>query len=165
MMAASPTRLSAPRPPRLALLEPDIAGNVGTLLRLSACLGVPIDLIEPLGFPFSDKKLARAGLDYADAALMRRHVDWAAFLAALPGRLVAIETGAPTRLGTATFLPGDTLLLGAESRGLPDWALARADLAVRLPMLAGRRSLNVAVAAAIALGEALRQTQAWPAEV
>jgi tRNA (cytidine/uridine-2'-O-)-methyltransferase len=163
-MVASPTRLSSPATLRLALLAPDIAGNVGTLMRLSACLGVALDLIEPLGFPFSDKKLARAGLDYADLAQVTRHADWAAFLARLPGRLIAIETDAPTRLDAAAFLPGDTLLLGAESSGLPDWALTRADLAVRLPMLPGRRSLNVAIAAAMALGEALRQIEGWPAE-
>ncbi len=163
MMVASPTRLSPAPALRLALLAPDIAGNVGTLMRLSACLGVPLDLIEPLGFPFSDKKLARAGLDYAEAALVTRHADWSAFLDALPGRLVAIETGAPVRLDAARFLPGDTLLLGAETTGLPDWALARADDAVRLPMLPDRRSLNVALAAAMALGEALRQTESWPA--
>lgn len=161
MMLASPTRLSPPARLRLALLAPDIAGNVGTLMRLAACLDVPLDLIEPLGFPFSDKKLARAGLDYAERAAVTRHADWDLFLAALPGRLVAIETGAPVRLDAAAFAPGDTLLLGAESSGLPDWALARADLGVRLPMLPGRRSLNVAITAAMALSEALRQTGGW----
>ncbi|OQW48317.1 MAG: rRNA methyltransferase [Proteobacteria bacterium SG_bin6] len=163
-MVASPTRLSSPATLRLALLAPDIAGNVGTLMRLAACLGVALDLIEPLGFPFSDKKLARAGLDYADLAQVTRHADWPAFLECLPGRLIAIETSAAVRLDAAAFLPGDTLLLGAESSGLPDWALARADLAVRLPMLAGRRSLNVAIAAAMTLSEALRQVNGWPSE-
>ncbi len=149
---------------RLALHEPDIAGNVGTLMRLSACLAVPLDLIEPMGFPLADKQLARAGLDYAALAHVTRHADWAAFLASRTGRLVAIETGGAVALRDAIFHPGDTLLLGAESRGLPADVLAATDLVVRIPLVPGRRSLNVAVAAAIALGEALRQTNGWPGE-
>ena len=164
-MAASPTRLSPDSPlapVALALLAPDIAGNVGTLMRLSACLAVPLALIEPLGFPLDDRKLARAGLDYADRARVTRYPDWAAFMAARPGRLIAVETGGAVRVDAARFLAGDTLLLGAESSGLPGWALAAADAVVTLPMLPGARSLNIALAAAMALGEALRQTSGWP---
>ncbi|MBX9795711.1 MAG: tRNA (cytidine(34)-2'-O)-methyltransferase [Sphingomonas sp.] len=147
---------------RLALLEPDIAGNVGTLMRLSACLGVPLDLIEPMGFPLSDRQLVRAGLDYAARAVVVRHIDWTAFATARTGRLVAVETAGAVALGDADFQPGDTLLLGAESRGLPPAIVGAADLVVRIPLVPGSRSLNVAVAAALVLSEALRQTNGWP---
>ncbi|MEI9849567.1 MAG: tRNA (cytidine(34)-2'-O)-methyltransferase [Sphingomonas sp.] len=143
---------------RLALFEPDIAGNVGTILRTAACLGVAVDLIEPMGFPWSGRALARAGMDYAAQAEAVRHADWGAFAAALPGRLVLFTTRAAVPLPEARFEAGDTLLFGAESSGVPDSVHARADLSVRIPLRPGLRSLNVAVAAGIALGEALRQT-------
>jgi len=146
---------------RLALFQPDIAGNVGTALRTAACLGVAVDLIEPMGFAWSDRALARAGMDYAAQAAVVRHVDWRAFEAQVSGRLVLLTTAGATPLPQARFEPDDVLLLGAESTGAPDYVHARADLRVRVPMRAGFRSLNVAIAGAMVLGEALRQT-GWP---
>jgi tRNA (cytidine/uridine-2'-O-)-methyltransferase len=146
---------------RLALLEPDQAGNVGTILRLCACLGVPLGVIEPCGFPFSDRALKRAGMDYVELASVTRHPSWAAFDAQLPGRLVLFTTAAAVRLPEARFEPGDTLLFGSESRGAPPHVHARADLRVRIPQAGGTRSLNIAVAAGIGLAEALRQTGLW----
>jgi tRNA (cytidine/uridine-2'-O-)-methyltransferase len=147
---------------RLALFEPDIAGNVGTILRTAACLGAAVDLIEPTGFPWSDRALARSGMDYARQAEVRRHLDWAAFESALAGRLVLFTTRASIPLPDARFEAGDTLLFGAEGSGVPDFVHERADLAVRIPLRPGMRSLNVAVSAGIGLAEALRQTGAWP---
>jgi len=147
---------------RIALFQPDIAGNVGTILRLAACTGVGVDLIEPMGFPWSDRALARAGMDYAAQAEVRRHADWDAFLEGVPGRIVLLTTRAATRLDAARFEPGDTLLLGSESAGAPDFVHDRADAAIRIPLRESFRSLNVAIAAGIALGEALRQTDGWP---
>jgi tRNA (cytidine/uridine-2'-O-)-methyltransferase len=147
---------------RLALFEPDQAGNVGTIIRLAACLAVPLDVIEPCGFAFSDRALKRAGMDYAELAAVTRHPGWAAFEGALPGRLVLFTTAGGTPLPEARFEPGDTLLFGSESRGAPEAVHARADLRVRIPQAAGTRSLNLAVAAGIAAAEALRQTAGWP---
>lgn len=148
---------------RIALYQPDIAGNVGTILRLAACLGVPVDLIEPMGFAFSDRALARAGMDYAAQADVIRHADWASFEAGAVGRIVLLSTQGATRLDGVAFHPDDVLLLGSESAGVPQSVHDRADLRVMIPMRPGFRSLNVAVSAAIALGEALRQTKGWPA--
>ena len=147
---------------RIALFQPEIAGNVGAILRLAACTGTPLDLIEPMGFPWNDKKLKRAGMDYADHAQIRRHVDWEAFEAQVPGRIVLLTTRGGTRLDEARFEANDTLLLGSESAGAPDFVHDRAELQVRIPLMPGLRSLNVSVAAGIALGEALRQTNGWP---
>lgn len=147
---------------RLALYQPDQAGNVGTILRLAACLGVPVDIIEPCGFAFSDRALKRAGMDYAERAAVTRHSGWAAFVAGLPGRLVLFTTAGSVRLPEAQFEPADTLLFGSESGGAPDAVHARADLRVRIPQAPGTRSLNLAVAAGIGLAEALRQTHLWP---
>lgn len=147
---------------RIALHQPDIAGNVGTILRLAACLGVPVDLIEPMGFAFSDRALARAGMDYAAQAEVARHADWPAFEAGVAGRVVLLSTLGAVRIDTAEFRPDDVLLLGSESAGVPPAVHDRADLRVMIPMRPGFRSLNVAVSAAIALGEALRQTKGWP---
>ena len=146
----------------IALYEPDIAGNVGTILRLAACLGVPVDLIEPMGFAYSDRALARAGMDYAAQAEVVRHADWAAFEKRVPGRIVLLTTSGAVRLDQAEFRAGDTLLLGSESAGVPSHVHDRADLRVMIPMRTGFRSLNVAVAGAMALGEALRQTGGLP---
>jgi tRNA (cytidine/uridine-2'-O-)-methyltransferase len=146
---------------RLALYQPDQAGNVGTILRLAACLGVGVDLIEPCGFPFSDRALKRAGMDYAGMAAVTRHPGWAAFEAGLEGRLVLFTTAGAVRLPEMRFEPGDTLLFGSESRGVPEPVHARADGRVRIPQVAGTRSLNVAVAAGIGLAEAMRQTGLW----
>lgn len=147
---------------RLALFQPDIAGNVGTALRTAACLGVPVDLIEPMGFAWSHRALARAGMDYAARARVTRHADWAAFAAGVTGRIVLLTTAGATPLPAARFEPGDVLLLGSESAGVPAHVHDRADLRVRVPMRPGFRSLNVVVAGAMVLAEALRQT-GWAA--
>jgi tRNA (cytidine/uridine-2'-O-)-methyltransferase len=147
---------------RLALHQPDQAGNVGTILRLAACVGVPVDIIEPCGFPFSDRALKRAGMDYAEVAAVIRHSGWEAFEARLAGRLVLFTTAGALPLPEARFEAEDTLLFGSESRGVPETMHERAELRVRIPQVAGTRSLNLAVAAGIGLGEALRQTGMWP---
>jgi tRNA (cytidine/uridine-2'-O-)-methyltransferase len=147
---------------RLALYQPDQAGNVGTILRLAACLGVPVDVIEPCGFPWGDRALRRAGMDYAEIANVKRHADWARFETAASGRIVLFTTAGATRLEKAQFEPGDILLFGSESGGVPAEIHAHAELRVRIPQISGTRSLNIAVAAGIALGEALRQTKRWP---
>jgi tRNA (cytidine/uridine-2'-O-)-methyltransferase len=146
---------------RLALHQPDQAGNVGTILRLAACLNVPVDVIEPCGFPWGDRALKRAGMDYAEIANVTRHEDMAAFEARLEGRLVLFTTTAAVRLPEARFETTDTLLFGSESRGAPAAVHARADLRVRIPQAPGTRSLNLAVAAGIGVAEAVRQTGLW----
>jgi len=147
---------------RIALYQPDIAGNVGTILRLGACLGVAVDIIEPCGFAFSERAVRRSGMDYAQAVEIERHPDWDAFEARSTGRIVLLTTDADCTLDKAAFLPDDILLLGSESAGVPRSVHDRADLRVRIPMRPGFRSLNVAVSAGIALAEALRQTEGWP---
>ena len=149
---------------RIALYQPDQAGNVGTILRTAACFAVGVDLIEPCGFPFSDRALKRAGMDYAELAQVTRHAGWGAFEAALTGRLILFTT-APDALPVpeAGFEPGDTLLFGSESRGAPAEVHERADLRVRIPQVEGTRSLNVAVAAGIGVALALSQTGRWAA--
>lgn len=147
---------------RIALFQPDMAGNVGTILRLAACFGAAVDIIEPCGFPFSDRKLKRSAMDYAAAAQIARHADWAAFRAATPGRLVLLTTRGATRLPDAGFRADDVLLLGSEGAGVPDFVHDAARLTVRIPLRPGFRSLNVAVAAGIALAEAMRQTGSLP---
>ncbi|HMG46551.1 MAG TPA: tRNA (cytidine(34)-2'-O)-methyltransferase [Allosphingosinicella sp.] len=149
---------------RLALYQPDQAGNVGTILRLAACLGVPVDIVEPCGFPWGDRALKRAGMDYAEIANVTRHGSWEDFEARLEGRLVLFTTAAAAvRLPEARFEPGDTLLFGSESRGAPEAVHERADVRVRIPQVAGTRSLNLAVAAGIGVAEAIRQTGSWTA--
>ncbi|WP_294356294.1 tRNA (cytidine(34)-2'-O)-methyltransferase [uncultured Sphingomonas sp.] len=148
---------------RIALFQPDIAGNVGTILRLAACMDAGVDLIEPMGFPWSDRALARAGMDYAAAAQVTRHVDWDAFLAASSARLVLATTSGAVPYTEARYAADDVLLFGSESAGVPADVHARADLRVRVPMRSGMRSLNVAVSCAMILGEAMRQTDGWPA--
>lgn len=147
---------------RLALFQPDQAGNVGAILRTAACFGAPVDIIEPCGFPWSHQALRRAGMDYVELAEVTRHTVWDAFLAALPGRLVLLTTSGDIAMPNARFRAGDTLLLGSESAGAPPPVHARADLRVAIPQARGTRSLNIAVAAGIALAEALRQTGDWP---
>ena len=147
---------------RLALYQPDQAGNVGTILRTAACFGVPVDIIEPCGFPFSDRALRRAGMDYAEVAAVTRHSDWDAFAARLESRLVLFTTAGAARLDEASFAAGDVLLFGSESRGVPDHVHERAALRIRIPLAPGARSLNLAVAAGIGLAEALRQTRSFP---
>jgi len=145
---------------RIALHQPDIAGNVGTIIRLAACMGAGVDLIEPMGFPWGGRELRRAQMDYAAGAEIVRHPDWTAFEAAATGRIVLATTTGAVPLPAARFAPDDVLLFGSEGAGVPDAVHARADVRVVIPMHAGR-SLNVAVAAAMVLGEALRQTR-WP---
>jgi tRNA (cytidine/uridine-2'-O-)-methyltransferase len=151
---------------RLALYQPDIPQNTGALMRLAACLGVALDLIEPAGFLLSDRRLKRAGMDYLETLELQRHRSWDAFLAARPAgrRLVLLTTGGTVLYHRFMFEPEDTLLVGRESAGVPDSVHAAADARLRIPMRAGLRSLNVALAAAIVLGEALRQTGQLPQE-
>lgn len=149
---------------RLALYQPDIAQNVGTLLRLGACLGVAVDIIEPCGFPFGDASLKRAGLDYLDHAAFIRHQSWDAFLSSTPSRIVLLTTKASRIYTEFAFDAADTLLLGRESAGVPEEVAARADARLKIPLKTGLRSLNVAVAGAMVLGEALRQTHQFPRE-
>ena len=150
----------------IALFQPDIAGNVGTILRTAACFGAPAHIIEPCGFPFGDAALQRAGKGYAVRANVRRHADWNDFMhwrAEAARRLVLLTTAGATPLPAFTFEPGDLLLLGAESSGVPPYVHNAATARVAIPMREGFRSLNVAVAAGIALAEALRQTKGFPA--
>lgn len=147
---------------RIALFQPDIAGNVGAVLRLAACLGAGVDLIEPMGFAWNDKARRRSAMDYESHVEVARHADWEAFAARVPGRLVLFTTRGATDLPLARFEVNDTLLFGSESAGAPDFVHSRADSAVRIPLRPGLRSLNLAVSAGIALAEALRQTEGWP---
>ena len=148
---------------RLALYQPDIAQNTGALLRLAACLALAVDVIEPCGFVFGDARLRRAGMDYLGHVAMVRHQSWDAFRGVVPGRLILLTTRAALGYTEAAYLPADTLMVGRESAGVPDAVHEAADLRVRVPMRPGLRSLNVALAAAMVLGEALRQTGLWPA--
>jgi tRNA (cytidine/uridine-2'-O-)-methyltransferase len=150
---------------RLALYEPDIPQNTGAMLRLAACLGVPVDVIGPTGFDMTDRTLKRAALDYLAHVDLQRHESFAAFETARRargGRLVLLTTQGEMRYTDFAFRPGDTLMVGRESAGVPQAVHAIADARLRIPMQRGLRSLNVAVAAAMVLGEALRQTGTRP---
>ncbi len=147
---------------RLAIYQPEIPGNLGAMLRLSACFGVAVDIIEPCGFAFSDKRMKRAGMDYIDHVVLTRHADWAAFRAAHSGRVLLLSSKATMRLHDFDFASDDVLLFGQESAGVPDAVRDACDAALRIPLRAHVRSLNVSVAAGIALGEALRQTGQLP---
>ncbi len=145
----------------LALFQPDQPGNTGTMLRTCACFGVPVEIIEPCGFPFSDKALARAGMDYIPQASLTRHLDWAAFEAwrrTEQRRLILLTTKGERRHVDMRFAATDVLMVGQESAGVPEHVHAAADARIVLPLQPGLRSLNVAIAAAMVLGEALRQT-------
>ncbi|MBI1261097.1 MAG: tRNA methyltransferase [Rhizobiales bacterium] len=148
----------------LALFEPDIPQNTGTLIRLGACLGVSVDIIEPCGFIWSDTRLKRAGLDYGPLARVTRHNSWADFHAtrSQTGRLVLLTTKSARPYCDFAFEAGDTLILGRESAGVPEAVHQAVDAAVTIPMQPPARSLNVAIAAAMVLGEALRQTDGFP---
>jgi tRNA (cytidine/uridine-2'-O-)-methyltransferase len=151
---------------RLALYEPDIPQNTGTILRLCACLGVEAHLIEPAGFPTTDRAFRRAGMDYLDQVTLRRHPSWQAFedwRQADRGRLVLFTTRAGTSYLDHAYRAGDILLFGRESAGVPQPVHDAADVRLVIPMRTGLRSLNVAMAAAMALGEGMRQTNAAPA--
>ena len=143
---------------RLALFEPDIPQNTGALLRLGACLAVPVDIIEPCGFYLDDRRLRRAGMDYLDLAEMTRHGSWRAYESARAGRLILLTTAADLRYTDFAFEASDNLLVGRESAGVPPAVHGTADARLRVPMRPASRSLNVALAAAMVLGEALRQT-------
>lgn len=153
---------------QLALYQPDIAQNTGTLLRLGACLGVPVHMIGPAGFDLSDKALRRAGMDYLESATLVRHDGWTAFLAFVAAeerRIVLATTKATVPYTAHVFASADIVLLGRESAGVPATVHDRADARVTIPMRPGLRSINVALAGAMILGEALRQTQAFPPAV
>ena len=149
---------------RIALYQPDIPPNVGTILRLGACLNVPVDIIEPCGFPLSDKSLRRAGMDYIDHAEFETHASWGKFQEnpARRGRLVLLTTKSTIAYTDFAFNADDTLILGRESAGVPDDVHDAADERIGIPLSSGLRSLNVAIAAAMILGEALRQTDQFP---
>jgi tRNA (cytidine/uridine-2'-O-)-methyltransferase len=154
-----PPGRTAPMP--IALFEPDIPQNTGTILRLAACLGIEAHLIEPAGFPTSDRAFRRAGMDYLDAVKLVRHASWESFAqwrAAEGMRLVLFTTGAATSYLDHRYEPRDILLFGRESAGAPAHVHAAAEVRLRIPMQAGLRSLNVAMTCAMAVGEALRQT-------
>lgn len=152
---------------RLALFQPDIPQNLGAFIRLAAGLGVPLDIIEPCGFPVDDKRIRRAAMDYYDLATIVRHASWAAFRSAHlerrpPGRLVLLTTAGSFAFPDVAFQAGDTLLFGRESAGVPADVHDAADLRLRIPLHPGARSLNVALAAAMVLSEGLRQTAGFP---
>lgn len=143
---------------RLALFEPDIPQNTGALLRLAACFGLGVDVIFPCGFIFDDARMRRAGMDYIDRVDIRRHTSWDAYQAVeRPGRLILLSTKAAEPYHRFAFEPGDTLLLGRESSGVPDAVHDAADCRLVIPLQPGMRSLNVAMAAAIVAAEAQRQ--------
>jgi tRNA (cytidine/uridine-2'-O-)-methyltransferase len=149
-----------PAPLTLALFEPDIAQNTGTMLRMCACLGIDAALIEPAAFSISDPKFRRAAMDYLERVRLTRHASWRAFLAATqenPARVVLLTTRAVLAYTDFVYAAGDILLVGRESAGVPDEVHEAADARVVVPMQPGLRSLNVAIAAAMVAGEALRQ--------
>ncbi|TPW31720.1 tRNA (cytidine(34)-2'-O)-methyltransferase [Martelella alba] len=149
---------------RIALYQPDIAGNTGTILRLAACLGLAVDIIEPAGFALSDRNLKRAGLDYIASVTLTRHVDWEAFETwrrAEGRRLVLASTKASSPYPEFGFNDGDILLFGRESAGVPDHVHETADHRITIPMVKGQRSINLAMSVAMIAGEALRQTDGF----
>ena len=145
---------------RIALFQPDIPQNTGTILRLTACLGVEAHIIEPAGFDVSDRNFRRAGMDYLDQLAITRHADWAAFEGWRRGtraRLILFTTKAAQSFVAFEFRDGDILLFGRESAGVPDHVHEAAEARLTIPMREGLRSLNVAMATAIGTAEALRQ--------
>ncbi len=145
---------------RLCAYQPDIALNLGAMIRLSACFGIPLDIIEPCGFPLSLKALRRSAMDYADIADMTRHDSWDTYLSDKPqGRLVLMTTRATETLWDFQFQPTDTIVMGRESAGVPQEVHDRCDALVKLPMFGEARSLNVAMCAGMAVSEGLRQVR------
>jgi tRNA (cytidine/uridine-2'-O-)-methyltransferase len=145
---------------RIALYQPDIAGNTGTILRMAACFGLAVDIIEPAGFDLSDRNLRRAGMDYLEMAALTRHLDFAAFdtwRVAEGRRLVLFSTKATLPYTEFRYADGDVILFGRESAGVPDHVHDRADARLIIPMRGGGRSLNLALSTAMAAGEAMRQ--------
>ena len=150
---------------RLALFQPDIPHNLGAALRLGACMATAVDVIEPCGFPLSDAGVRRAAMDYGALAEMKRHASWADFLSApqrKAGRLILFTTKGAGPLHEFEFRIGDTLIFGRESSGAPQEVHAAAEARLFIPLAPGARSLNLTVSAAIALSEALRQTNSFP---
>lgn len=141
----------------IAVFEPDLAPNLGSLIRLGACLGTNVHVIEPCGFPFSLKSLRTRALDYVDKAQIYHHDSWEAFRLSRGGRIILLTTKGETDLWDFTFQPGDCLLFGRESAGVPDHVHTAACARIKIPMPGGGRSLNVAISAGIAAAEALRQ--------
>lgn len=145
---------------RIALYQPDIAGNAGTIMRMAACLALAVDIIEPAGFDLSDRNLRRAGMDYLEMAALTRHIDFARFedwRRSEARRLLLFSTKAALPYTAFSFADGDILLFGRESAGVPDHVRDAADERLLIPMKGGGRSLNVALTAAMAVGEAIRQ--------
>lgn len=150
---------------RIALYQPDIPQNTGTILRLCACLKVEAHIIEPAGFPVSDRHFRRAGMDYLDQVTILRHESWAKFQqwrTGIPGRLILFTTKASRPYLDEEFGDDDVLLFGRESAGVPDDVHDAADKRLVIPIAPGMRSLNVAMTVAMALGEALRQVKGAP---
>lgn len=148
---------------RIALFEPEIAGNVGAILRLGACLGAAVDLIEPMGFAWDDRRVRRAAMDYIDHVTIARHADFDAFRTAIGSRrLVLFTTKSSQSVYDFDFMADDVLLFGKESAGVPSFVADACHARVRIPMQPQVRSMNMATSAAIALGEALRQTATLP---
>ena len=147
---------------RLALYQPDIPQNAGSLMRLCACLGVAMDIIEPCGFLLTDRNFRRAGMDYRAGTDLTRHESWEAFRAGASGRLLLLTTGAAQSYADFSFRPSDTLILGRESAGVPQTVHEAVDSRLLIPMRPGMRSINVAQSAAMVLGEALRQNDLFP---
>lgn len=148
--------------PRVALYQPDIPQNAGAILRLCACFDVPLEVIEPCGFVWSDAKLRRAGMDYIARAHLTRHANWDTFRAARPGRLVLATTKAADSAYDFAFRADDILLFGSEAAGVPDAVHAAAEARIRIPIRPDARSLNVAMSAGMILAEALRATGGLP---
>jgi tRNA (cytidine/uridine-2'-O-)-methyltransferase len=150
---------------RLALFQPDIAQNVGAAIRLSACLGIDLEVIEPCAFPLDDRRLRRAALDYGTGAGVRRHDTFETFRTSVaPARLILMTTRGEHSFLDHRFAPDDVILMGSESSGAPPFVHAAAAARLRIPLAPGLRSLNVVTAAAMVLGEALRQTGLWPSQ-
>lgn len=152
--------MTEPNTLEIALYQPDIPGNTGTILRLAACLGAVVHVIEPAGFDLSDRALKRAGMDYLEMAALRRHVSWREFEAwrkAGEKRLVLLSTKAETPYTGHTFATGDILLFGRESAGVPDDVHEAVETRLTIPMAAGARSINLALSVAMVAGEAMRQ--------
>ena len=141
----------------IAIFQPDIAQNLGAMLRLAACLGVTVEIIEPCGFPLSSKILKRTAMDYIEISMIKHHNSYADFKKGKSGRLVLLSTKSKKSIWDFRFRNNDTLLVGQESAGVPDYVVKDSDISLRVPMVSKDRSLNVVTAAAISLGEALRQ--------
>ena len=144
---------------RLALFEPDIPQNTGTLIRLGACLNVPLDIIEPCGFPWNERKISTAALDYWDHVTLQRHESWNVFRRQATGRVILMTTKSTQAYTDFTFQDGDTILMGRESAGVPLDIHQGTEAQLTIPMATGPRSINVINAAAMVTGEALRQIQ------